>query len=135
MGIVLKTDRGCTLAQIKGDLDHHSAKFLRSEIDRELTAKRPSRLVIDFSGVTFMDSSGIGLIMGRYKLMQDIGGDIIVASPPSYIKKVIRLAGIDRLAKISDSLKNVLPKDFGSTFSEYAGEEEKADETVKAADK
>ena len=89
---------------LKGDLDHHSAKGERSEIDREINSVHPKKLVLDFSGVTFMDSSGIGLIMGRYKLMQDIGGSVTVARPPAYIKKVLRLSGIDKLAEVTDKL-------------------------------
>jgi stage II sporulation protein AA (anti-sigma F factor antagonist) len=114
MIVEVQTSSNVTLAKIKGDLDHHTAKFIRSEIDREISEKHPKLLVIDFSGVTFMDSSGIGLIMGRYKLMQDFDGSVTVAAPPNYIKKVIRLAGIDKLAPIADNLKSVLPKDFGN---------------------
>lgn len=91
-------------ANLSGDLDHHSAKTMRCDIDKEITSKHPKMLVIDFKNVTFMDSSGIGLIMGRYKLMQDMGGKVVVARPPAYIKKVLRLSGIDRLAEVTDDL-------------------------------
>ena len=47
-----------------------------------------------------MDSSGIGLVMGRYKIMSEMGGEVIVASPPAYIRKVLQLAGMHRLTKI-----------------------------------
>lgn len=101
-----------TLAELSGDLDHHTARLMRTDIDRELAEKRPRRLVIDFSSVTFMDSSGIGLIMGRYRIMNDQGGEVIVARPPAYIKKVLRLAGVDRLAPITDDLRGLIPKDI-----------------------
>lgn len=130
----VRTENDVTLAKIKGDLDHHTAKFIRGEIDRELTEKRPKRLVIDFSGVTFMDSSGIGLIMGRYKLMQDLDGEVIIASPPNYIKKVIRLAGIDKLAPIAENLKTVIPKNFGSAEKANNKESEKNEEVKTVAD-
>lgn len=99
-----------TAAYISGDLDHHSARQIRSEIDREIADKRPQRLIIDFAGVTFMDSSGIGLIMGRYKLMSAAGGDVIVSRPPAYIKKVLKLAGVDRLAPVYDKAEDILPR-------------------------
>ena len=57
-------------------------------------------LTLDFSDVTFMDSSGIGLVMGRHKLMTELGGKCMVASPPAYILKVLRLSGIDKLCTI-----------------------------------
>jgi stage II sporulation protein AA (anti-sigma F factor antagonist) len=59
-----------------------------------------------------MDSSGIGLIMGRYRIMNENGGDVIVARPPAYIKKVLRLAGVDRLAPITDDPSDLIPEDF-----------------------
>ena len=110
--IRILTTGGVTLAELSGDLDHHTARLMRTDIDRELAEKRPRRLVIDFSSVTFMDSSGIGLLMGRYRIMNDQGGEVIVARPPAYIKKVLRLAGVDRLAPITDDLRGLIPKDI-----------------------
>lgn len=110
-GVSLSSNSGVCVAKIKGDLDHHTAKFIRGEIDREIASARPHRLIIDFSGVTFMDSSGIGLIMGRYKLMQDYDGEVIIASPPDYIRKVLRLAGVDKLARITDDISSLIPKE------------------------
>lgn len=111
MDTLISTKNGVSIATIKGDLDHHTAKFIRSEIDREISSARPHRLIIDFSGVTFMDSSGIGLIMGRYKLMQDYDGEVIIASPPNYIRKVLKLAGVDKLARITDNISAFIPKE------------------------
>lgn len=125
----LKTVGGVTLALLSGDLDHHTARLMRSEIDREISERRPNRLIIDFSAVTFMDSSGIGLIMGRYKLMSEQGGEIIVARPPAYIKKVLRLAGVDRLAPIADTIEGLMPEEKAETSS--AGQEdEKIEQTT-----
>ena len=83
-----------------GEIDHHAASLLRVSIDSAITRKRPKRLILDFGDVTFMDSSGIGLVMGRYKLMQTVGGSIRVEnlSPGAY--KVMRLAGLDRLGEL-----------------------------------
>lgn len=110
--INISTTGGVTIAELSGDLDHHTARLMRTDIDRELAEKRPRRLIIDFSSVTFMDSSGIGLIMGRYRIMNENGGDVIVARPPAYIKKVLRLAGVDRLAPITDDPRDLIPEDF-----------------------
>ena len=60
----------------------------------------PEKLIIDFKDVTFMDSSGIGLVMGRYKLMRSLGGEIEVKNVSSHIKKVMKLAGLDLLAVV-----------------------------------
>ena len=97
-------------AYLTGDIDHHSARNIREDIDAFIQMKKPYLLRLDFSGVSFMDSSGIGLIMGRYKLMSEQGGTVIVSRPPVYIKKVLRLAGVDRLAPIADSLDGLIPE-------------------------
>lgn len=95
------SQRGNTLtAFLEGDIDHHSAAGIRADIDHAVRTSEVSRLVLDFSQVAFMDSSGIGLVMGRYKLMSERGGVCIVANPPAYISKVMRISGINRLCEI-----------------------------------
>ena len=85
---------------LDGEIDHHSASLIRVSIDEAVSRKRPLLLVLDFDKVTFMDSSGIGLVMGRYKLMKSLGGKIRVLnlSPGAY--KVMCLAGIERLGEV-----------------------------------
>lgn len=85
---------------LSGEIDHHSAAEIRAEVDTQIDEFCPKRLVMDFSEVGFMDSSGIGLVMGRYKLMQLHGGEVEIKNPPTHIKKVMRLSGLDKLAKI-----------------------------------
>ena len=83
-----------------GEIDHHSAGALREEIDAALYACTPKTLVLDFSEVSFMDSSGIGLIMGRYRILQPLGGEIILQSPAPHISRILRLAGMERITAI-----------------------------------
>lgn len=92
-------------AYIIGDLDHHTAKEMREEIDATVERLKPRILILDFKDVTFMDSSGIGLVMGRYRLMTSVGGEVRVANVSSQLKKVMRLAGLDRLAVIDNGGK------------------------------
>ncbi len=87
-------------AFISGEIDHHSAKEIRKEIDINLQKLNPTDLYLDFSKVDFMDSSGIGLVMGRYKLQSERGGKVFIQNPPPLIKKVMLVAGINKLAKI-----------------------------------
>lgn len=101
MPVKITTDENETTALLSGDIDHHNAKLLREEIDFVLRENSPVKLILDFSEVDFMDSSGIGLVMGRCKLMQELNGSVKVRNPPDHIKKVMKLSGIDRLAKIS----------------------------------
>ena len=91
---------------LSGEIDHHNAKGLRLEIDFTVREEQPKELILDFSDVGFMDSSGIGLVMGRYKLMKEIGGKVTVRNPSVQIKKVMKISGIDRLASIQNSQEN-----------------------------
>lgn len=84
---------------LEGELDHHAAKGIRDMIDEAIGRLHPRLLILDFRSVTFMDSSGIGLVMGRYRTMQLFGGKIVIRNASMHIRKVMRLAGLDRLAK------------------------------------
>ena len=88
------------VVMLDGEIDHHTASLIRMGIDDAILKKRPDMLILDLGGVTFMDSSGIGLVMGRYKLMKTIGGKITVQnlSPSAY--RVMKLAGLERLGEI-----------------------------------
>ncbi len=93
---------GSLTARISGEIDHHSARWLRMDIDTALNDNHPNHLVLDFSAVTFMDSSGVGLVMGRYKFMKELGGTVELSGMPPYIEKVMTLAGMDKLVKMSE---------------------------------
>ncbi len=87
-------------ATLEGEIDHHSSQYLRNRIDEAVEATHPKRLTMDFSQVSFMDSSGIGLVMGRFKLMKQLGGSVEVTGASGSIKRVMTLAGLDKLAPI-----------------------------------
>ena len=90
--------------KLKGDVDHHSAVAVRSGMDTLLYKLRPRRLYLDLSGVEFMDSSGLGLIMGRYALMKELGGDMVVCNPCGGVERVIKLAGLERYVRVERSV-------------------------------
>lgn len=90
------------IAYLSGEIDHHTAAEIRAAIDTRIEGAHPSLLILDFANISFMDSSGIGLVMGRYKLMKEIGGQILVTNPSFHIKRVMILAGLDRLAVIDN---------------------------------
>ena len=86
------------IARLVGDIDHHSARELRETIDNAVIQAQAKELEMDFREVSFMDSSGIGLAMGRYKLMKEMGGSLHLVNVAGHLKKVMVLAGLDRLA-------------------------------------
>lgn len=84
-------------AALYGDIDQHSARELRAELDEVIAHSRPELLIIDMENVGFMDSSGIGLILGRLKAVRACGGDIIIKNARSDIAAVIKLSGLSAL--------------------------------------
>lgn len=105
MGVELLTEGPEMTALLSGDIDHHTAKEIRETIDAKAEEGKPQLLKLDFQQVDFMDSSGIGLIMGRYKLMQTLGGNLRVVNVPNYIARVIRLSGLDKLGVLEKDVK------------------------------
>lgn len=85
---------GTLATYLSGEIDHHAAQALRVEIDAQVESRMPELLTMDFSGVTFMDSSGVGLILGRGRYMASLGGRLIVQNPPGAVRKMLDLAHI-----------------------------------------
>lgn len=88
---------GCITARLSGEIDHHIAPSIRGEIDARCESCRPSRLILDFGRVGFMDSSGIGLVMGRYRMISLLGGRLEVVNIPQNLRKIFVLSGLERL--------------------------------------
>ena len=89
-------------AFIQGDIDHHTAKEIRDKIDEYIQENRAKLLKLDFSQVNFMDSSGIGLIMGRYKIMKMLNGNVKVVNIPAHLKRLIKISGLLGLGVIEE---------------------------------
>ena len=88
------------IVRLSGELDHHSAAPLKEKLDTLIkSGVKDLRLVLDFRDVTLMDSSGIGLIIGRYKLLKNSGGELAVQGISQQIDKVFRLSGLYRIIK------------------------------------
>lgn len=84
-------------AYLSGEIDHHSAKEMREYIDMQIEKMRPKLLVLDFSAITFMDSSGIGLVMGRHRIMCEIGGRVEITGASRTVMRMMKMAGLGRL--------------------------------------
>ncbi len=100
MSVTMESSAQLITAFIDGEIDHHSAQEIRRAIDDETDRLLPKVLRLDFSGVTFMDSSGIGLVMGRQRNVMSYGGKTEVVNLPAQCYKVMKLARLDRIAKI-----------------------------------
>jgi stage II sporulation protein AA (anti-sigma F factor antagonist) len=100
MKILTATKDGDYIVRLTGEIDHHSATGLREQIDRELETLRPKRLILDLSATSFMDSSGLGLILGRLRKSQELGAELVLANPTGATVKILRLAGVEKLLTI-----------------------------------
>ena len=100
MGVQFKSKGRMMVALLDGEIDHHTAKDMREKIDLQASKVNPSVLEIDFSGVKFMDSSGIGLVMGRYKMIRLRGGTLKVTNVPDNISRIMTLSGLGALGVI-----------------------------------
>ena len=85
--------------RLTGELDHNSAANIRSELDELILDPRIKRLVFDLTELKFMDSSGIGLIIGRYKLMARRGGTVAVACHRGRVDQIFEMAGLYQLVE------------------------------------
>ena len=85
---------GKLIAYIEGELDHDSTAVMRAEIDNQIYDRGINELVIDMAGVSFMDSSGIGLVLGRYKLMRMRGGKVSISRPGKRTDKLLAMSGV-----------------------------------------
>ena len=84
---------------LSGEVDHHGARAMMQEMDRAVEASLPRRLILDLSGVTFMDSSGIAVILRAFRRVGALGGELTVRNVPAQAGKVIRAAGLERMIR------------------------------------
>lgn len=84
-------------ASLTGELDHHGAKQVMEELDRRMERELPRRLTIDMGGVTFMDSSGIAVLLRAHRRMAQLQGSMTVTNVPAQARRVFQAAGLHRI--------------------------------------
>ena len=90
------------LIKITEEVDECSVQMLRGKIDYELERYMPKKVIFDFDSVTFMDSAGIGLIIGRYKLSNMLGIEMEITNLTHSVKKIFEMSGILKLIPTSN---------------------------------
>ena len=101
MATATLSKKGNTLTvRLECEIDHHTAKDIRERIDRSLDSERPGELILDFSKVSFMDSLGIGLIIGRVERASSIGAAVTVTGASGMIRKLLSMSGIEKLKSL-----------------------------------
>ncbi len=135
MGIRFGFDEDKLTAVLVGEIDHHTAARLREEIDRKVGQMKPKELKLDFSQITFMDSSGIGLMMGRYRLMESLHGCLSIWNLSPQMERIVSLSGISRLVNIQQdrSVEETEKSDRNLETSEEGKETTKTEEIEEPA--
>ena len=101
MGVEIISNPLSVSALLSGEIDHHTAAAMRADIDAAAAAQQPKILRLDFADVTFMDSSAVGLVMGRYRLLQGWQGKLEVTNLSERNYKMMRLSGMQALCTLS----------------------------------
>lgn len=100
MKIGVRVQDRCLELYLKGELDHHGARGAMDDLDREIALALPLKLILDFRAVSFMDSSGIAVVMRARQRMQELGGAVTLRGLAAQPRKVLDAAGINRLVEM-----------------------------------
>lgn len=100
-----KNGKNALIVYLSGEVDQYAAAALKERIDIEIENSTARNLIFELSDVSLMDSSGIGLIVGRYKIINSLGGKVLICGGSKTIKKMIELSGIGRIIKMFDNLE------------------------------
>ena len=97
MEIEFNLHHSILLVRLKGELDHHWAEQMREKVDRELVRHLADSLLFNLGGLTFMDSSGVGALLGRYRKISAKGGRMVICEAPPVIFKITEISGLARI--------------------------------------
>lgn len=108
MNIITNTIDDYLIVTLQGELDHHTSENLRKKVDKLYYNENLLNIILDLNGLNFMDSSGIGFIMGRYKNCKERGGSLSVISTSPNIERILRMSGILKLVKIYPTINEII---------------------------
>lgn len=108
MYVEFEDDGDKLIVTLTGELDHHSAEEVRIKIDDKIDRASTSKVIMDFANVNFMDSSGIGVIIGRYKKISMKKGTICIANAKGSVERIFELSGLYKIIKSYKTLDEAL---------------------------
>lgn len=108
MQIKTQKKKGILVVFLEGELDHHTASQVREYIDEKLEDPTIKNIVMDIKGLNFMDSSGIGVLIGRYKVVSKRGGKLGVVNINSHIDRIFEVSGLYKIIESYDGLQDAL---------------------------
>jgi stage II sporulation protein AA (anti-sigma F factor antagonist) len=108
LGYTIEIKKPNLIVHFYGELDHHITEKSRLLIDQKYKDNNLRNIIIDLTQLTLMDSSGIGLVMGRYKLVNSNGGRIVLVSSNTYIDRIIKMSGLLKIIEVYMRLEDAL---------------------------
>lgn len=108
MDLKLIGDKKTILIKVNSELDHHSATEIRKAVDGKIKNTNAKNVIFDFTRVDFMDSSGIGVIMGRYKMTKILGGKVVIFGARKNVSRIIELSGIDKIIDVCNTAEEAI---------------------------
>ncbi len=99
--VVFRRGERTLTAELCCEIDHHTCKRVREKIDAQLFISKPEILILDFSGVPFMDSSGLGLIIGRCSVADGVSASVRLTGLSPATQRIIRLGGLDKIKNLT----------------------------------
>lgn len=108
MQLLLDTIDENLIVKFKGELDHHGSEKAREKIDEWYYDKVKKNIIFDLRELKFMDSSGIGLVMARYKMCRENGGKVLIVNDNPNIQRILRMSGILKIIDVYSSIDNAL---------------------------
>lgn len=100
--------RGTLIVRLKGELDHHSSELLKARMEQAIERLDVRHIVLSMKDLNFMDSSGLGVILGRYKQITARGGRMVVCDVSPSIYRLFEMSGLFKILSIQDNEKNAL---------------------------
>ena len=105
MSVTCMEENRCLTASLSGELDHHRAREVMEELDRQIDAALPRKLTLDLAGLTFTDSSGIAVVLRTFRRMRQLQGSMAVVNAPEQARRVFQAAGLDKLVPFEPNVK------------------------------
>ena len=100
--------RDSLVVHLDKELDHHQAEIIRNDTKEYIEYCQIKNIIFDFCNTTFMDSSGIGLIMGRYKVLSENGGRVYAVEVNERVKRIFRMSGLFKIVEVFDNLDELI---------------------------
>lgn len=104
MNIEYKNEQNGLRIYLSGEIDHHCAKDICQQIDTKLAIFKPHTVFLDFSNVTFMDSSGLAIVAGRKRMCDSLKAKIYITNITGYPKKIMKLSGADKIVEFLEEV-------------------------------